>query len=108
MDLTHSVPWLILGMAVLVILLVRGRGYHESANRMARECCRQNGLQLLDGTVALRGLSLLPHRMRIARTYRFEYSLDGTDRHVGHLTLAGDETVTLRIDPEHLVARTIH
>ena len=36
------------------------------------------------------------------------YALDSTDRHVGHLTLAGDETVTLRIDPVHLAARTIH
>ena len=108
MTLTGSIPWLILGLAALVVLLVRGRGYHESANRVVRECCSQNGLQLLDGTVAFRGLSVLPQRPCITRTYRFEYSRDGTDRHMGLITLTGNEVIALLINPDHLAAQTIH
>ena len=108
MTLSGSIPWLILLLAALVVLLVRGRGYHESANRVVRECCSQNGLQLLDGTVAFRGLSFLPRRPCITRTYRFEYSRDGTDRHMGLITLTGSEVISLLINPDHMAAQTVH
>lgn len=53
--------------------------------------CRDAGVQLLDQTVSLERLRLglrdgLP---TFLRRYRFEVSLDGSDRHRGHLDLAG-------------------
>lgn len=108
MNLTQSTPWILLALCVVAVLLVRGRGYHESADRAVRDCCRQNGLQLLDGTVAFHGIAILWTRRRITRSYRFEYSLDGADRYQGLITLSGNQAVALRIDPDHLAARTIH
>lgn len=63
----------------------------EQAIRHGRLLCREAGVQMLDQSVAL-------HRLRIARRdglptfvrrYRFEVSLDGSDRHRAHLDLAG-------------------
>jgi hypothetical protein len=93
---------------VLVALLVQGRRFHESANRVVAECCRRNGLQLLDGTVAFAGFSLLWSQRRFCRRYRFDYSTDGADRHQGAITMHGDRAMAFHIDPEHIAARTIH
>ncbi|MCK9537852.1 DUF3301 domain-containing protein [Dokdonella sp.] len=63
----------------------------EQAIRHGRALCREAGVQLLDQTVSL-------HRLRVARRdglpalvrrYAFEVSLDGSDRHRGHLDLGG-------------------
>ena len=63
----------------------------EQATRHGRLLCREAGVQMLDQSVSLR-------RLRIARRdglptfirrYGFEVSLDGSDRHRGHLDLAG-------------------
>lgn len=63
----------------------------EQATRHGRALCREAGVQMLDQTVSL-------HRVRIGRRdglptlvrrYGFDVSLDGSDRHRGHLDLAG-------------------
>lgn len=108
MDLNQPLPWLLLLLTVAVVFLIRGRGYHESADKVVRDCCRQNGLQLLDGTVSFHGFSLLWERVSLTRTYRFEYSLNGVDRYQGLVTLSGNQAIALRIDPEHLAAKTIY
>lgn len=63
----------------------------EQATRHGRRLCLEAGVQMLDQSVSLR-------RLRIARRdglptfirrYGFEVSLDGSDRHRGHLDLAG-------------------
>ena len=108
MDLTQPIPWLLLVVAIAVIMLVRGRGYHESADKVVRDCCRQNGLQLLDGTVSFHGFAFAWQRLSLTRSYRFDYSLNGADRYQGLITLSGNQAVALRIDPDHLAARTVH
>ncbi len=108
MSFSQPGAWILIAGLVLIALVFQGRRYHESANRVVEDCCRQNGLQLLDGTIAFAGLRLLPGRFRLCRAYRFEYSIDGTDRFEGHIVLYGDQPVTFHIDPDHLAARTIH
>ncbi|MEP7044538.1 MAG: DUF3301 domain-containing protein [Dokdonella sp.] len=63
----------------------------ELAVSHGRELCRDAGVQLLDQTVSLRRLRLarrdgLP---AFVRRYGFEVSLDGSDRHRGHLDMNG-------------------
>jgi hypothetical protein len=63
----------------------------EQAIRHGHALCREAGVQLLDQTVSLKRLRLarrdgLP---TFVRRYGFEVSLDGSDRHRGHLDLAG-------------------
>jgi hypothetical protein len=63
----------------------------EHAIRHGRELCGEAGVQLLDQTVSLKRLRLarrdgLP---TFVRRYGFEVSLDGSDRHRGHLDLSG-------------------
>ena len=63
----------------------------ERAIRYGRELCRDAGVQLLDQTVAMTRVRIervdgLP---TLVRRYGFEISLDGSDRHRGHLDLRG-------------------
>ncbi len=63
----------------------------EHAIRAGRELCREAGVQWLDQTVSLKRLRLgmrqgLP---TFVRRYGFEVSLNGSDRHRGHLDLNG-------------------
>lgn len=63
---------------------------HESACRLSRELCHNLGWQLLDYTVSLRRIVLRrngQNQWRIRRSYDFELSTDGTDRHSASLNL---------------------
>ncbi|MGA9340854.1 MAG: DUF3301 domain-containing protein [Rhodanobacteraceae bacterium] len=64
----------------------------ELAIRFGREICERASMQLLDQSVALRRLRL--HRtgggnLEWRRRYSFDISMDGSDRHSGHLDLSG-------------------
>ncbi|WP_371929836.1 DUF3301 domain-containing protein [Uliginosibacterium sp. 31-16] len=64
----------------------------------AREACAAEGLQFLDDTVAQSGLRLLrgeDGRMRLQRSFAFEYSFSGDDRQPGYVTLLGHEVTML-------------
>ncbi|MEO5624425.1 MAG: DUF3301 domain-containing protein [Dokdonella sp.] len=63
----------------------------ERAIHAGRELCREAGVQWLDQTVSLKRLRIgvrdgLP---TFLRRYGFEVSLNGSDRHRGHLDLSG-------------------
>ena len=93
-------------MPTLLILMVlsvaafafwsAGRAAAERAEALGREACRAAGVQLLDQTVHASGLRLRRHGdgwLGLERSFRFEYSHDGTDRHVGRLVLHGGRMV---------------
>ena len=64
--------------------------------------CRQQGLQLLDQTMVLSGLSLTRNqegRLAIRRRYRFEFSSTGASRYVGEVVLSGRQIVSLKLEP---------
>ena len=66
----------------------------ETANRIARETCSREVVQLLDGTVAFAGFRLRRDpggKRRVLRTYTFDYTRDGFERSQGFVVLAGTQ-----------------
>jgi hypothetical protein len=66
----------------------------ETARRAGRLACERAGVQLLDQTVMLSGVSLRRDRrgrLRVLRRYSFDYSREGSDRERGALALLGNE-----------------
>ncbi|WP_407354396.1 DUF3301 domain-containing protein [Luteimonas sp. R10] len=73
------------------------RAAAERAGRIGRQACRAAGVQWLDQTVHAAGLRLRrggDGRLGFERSFRFEYSEDGVERHVGRLVLRGDTLVS--------------
>ena len=62
----------------------------ELARQLCHDLCVRANVQLLDQTVALHRLRLLrgpPGLVALRRDYRFDFSVDGRDRHRGTLSL---------------------
>lgn len=62
----------------------------DLARTRAHALCVDQGLQLLDQTVSLAGVRVSRNaqsHLRMLRTYRFEVSIDGHDRHRGSLQM---------------------
>jgi hypothetical protein len=84
---------LLLTIACVIWAWMDVLGARERAIRYGRELCRDAGVQLLDQTVSMTRMRIqrvdgLP---TIVRRYGFEISLDGSDRHRGHLDLRGHQ-----------------
>ena len=104
-------PWLeIVGLIVLLLVSwfwFDGFQARAAAMRAARAACAADGLLLLDDTVALATLRLQRDdegRLRLRRTYDFEYSDTGDNRRAAQLALLGDEVLLLRLAPPAAVA----
>jgi hypothetical protein len=66
----------------------------EAANRIARETCSRAVVQFLDDTVAFAGFRWrrgAAGKLRLLRTYTFDYTSDGFQRAQGFIVLAGAE-----------------
>jgi Protein of unknown function (DUF3301) len=94
---------LLLALAALVLLVwfwadsLRAR---EHALHACARACKQINTQLLDETVALRRLSVARNadgRAVWRRTYRFEYTVDGTQRLRGSVIMRGRAVETVAI-----------
>ena len=73
------------------------RAAAERAAQVGRDACAAAGVQWLDQSVHASGLRLRrgpDGRLGLERSFRFEYSHDGSDRHVGRLVLQGDRLVS--------------
>jgi hypothetical protein len=92
-------------MAVMVGLLAAAAwawyasmAAREAANQAAREACARLRLVMLDGTVAI--TRAWPRRdrngrLRLERTYGFEYTDDGHRRLQGFVVMLGAEVVSV-------------
>jgi len=93
-------------MPTLLLLLIAGalafaawsaaRGAAERAAQVGRDACDAAGVQWLDQSVHASGLRLRrgpDGRLGLERSFRFEYSHDGSDRHVGRMVLRGDRLI---------------
>lgn len=74
----------------------------EHAVRVAREACRERGLQLLDDTV--QGVRTRFARdaeglTRFRRTYVFDFSDDRVTRRSGSLVMLGAQLESIQLDP---------
>ena len=73
------------------------RAAAERAEQVGRNACQAAGVQLLDQTVHANGLRLrrgYDGRLGFERSFRFEYSYDGVDRHTGRMVLRGEKLVS--------------
>ena len=73
----------------------------EQAREMASSYCKQLELQLLDDTVVLSRIRFKksqPGRIKISRTYQFEFSSMGNERYHGSLELLGNQMVDISLD----------
>ena len=71
----------------------------NAPRRLGRDACSAAGVQWLDQIVHASGLRL--HRgedgwLGFERTFRFEYSYDGSDRHIGRLVLRKGRLVVVQ------------
>jgi len=82
---------LLLAIALAIWLWMDALGARERAIRYGRELCREAGVQLLDQTVSLTRIRIarIDGLATLVRRYGFDVSLDGSDRHRGHLDLEG-------------------
>ena len=89
------------------------RAAAERAQAVGRDACRSAGVQWLDETVHASGLRLRRDPgdgwLKLERRFRFEYSEDGRDRHVGELVLLGGRLVAFSGPvPRHDTVQPLH
>ena len=95
--------------AAAIVLLLAGTAFwidslraRELAVRAGRSACERYALQFLDDTVSFARLGLGRNGeggLRIARTYKFEFSDTGNNRREGAIHLLGAEVEDLRLEP---------
>lgn len=72
------------------------RAAAERAAQVGRDACAAAGVQWLDQSVHATGIRLRRREdgwLGLERSFRFEYSRDGSDRHVGQVVLLGEKLV---------------
>ena len=94
-------------MPSLILLMIAGaaiygfwnssRAAAERAGELGRNACRAADVQWLDQSVHAIGMRLYRREdgwLGLERTFRFDYSHDGVERHSGRLVLRGDQLVS--------------
>lgn len=99
----EALALIVLGVAALAWF--EGMKARERALEAGREACGRYGLQLLDDTVSLAGIRLARDdegRLRVKRTYSFEFSDTGDNRRQGAIVTLGPDLVDLHLEPYRL------
>lgn len=90
---------------LLILLIVGGAGFFfftaaraaaERAAEIGRDACQAAGVQWLDQSVHATGMRLRRLEsgwLGLERSFRFEYSEDGQDRHIGRMVLLDGQLV---------------
>ena len=95
----------LLAILALTLLWADSLRARERAVRAGRAACERYSLQLLDDTVAIARLRLARDgdgRIRIVRTYTFEFSDTGNNRRPGAIVMRGAEVEDLQLEPYRL------
>ncbi|MDP2830153.1 MAG: DUF3301 domain-containing protein [Sulfuricellaceae bacterium] len=77
----------------------------EVAEATGKQACKREGLQFLDDTVAFASLGFGRDdmtRLKLRRTYRFEFSDTGDNRLKGMIVLLGREVQTLDLEKRYI------
>ena len=96
--------WMIAG-ALALAWFSSARAAAERAEQLGRDACRAAGVQWLDQSVHAAGLRLRrgeDGRFGVERRFRFEYSVNGVDRHIGRLLLRGGRLLAFSGPPPPL------
>ena len=91
----------IIALLALVWLWYIGQNSRDKAIMTARDTCRQQGMQFLDGTAALQSVKPVWSRHEgpvLQRTYTFDYSDDGIGRHTGCIIMRNFRVVSVLLD----------
>jgi Protein of unknown function (DUF3301) len=97
--------WELLALALAVAvayLWIDSLRAREHAIAAGRAACARYGVQLLDETVAFARLRLARDdqgRLRLRRTYVFEFSETGDNRRQGAIVMLGARLEDLRLEP---------
>jgi len=92
----------ILVIVALAWLWMDSLRVREHALAAGRRACERYGVQLLDETVQFARLRLARDaegRLRLHRTYSFEFSDTGDNRRHGAIVMLGAELQDLRLEP---------
>jgi len=86
----------------------------EVAEKLAREACKRENVQLLDGTVSLKKIRirwLTLQSSPVLRYFSFEFTHSGEERREGTIALSGlnqqilvmnlDDNTTIDVKPDH-------
>lgn len=82
--------WLLVGL--IIAWIWRGHGIRERALAFVRQHCKDAGIQLLDGNVALKGWRKINDgqgQKRLARMYGFEFTVTSQERLTGTVAMFG-------------------
>lgn len=88
--------WMIAGAAVFAYWNA-ARAAAEHAKQLGRNACSAAQVIWLDESVHASGIRLRrgeDGRLGFERSFRFEYSYDGVDRHTGRMVLRGEKLVS--------------
>lgn len=88
---------LMIATAIVVSLWNANRAAAERAEAVGRDSCRAAGVQWLDQSVHAIAWRLYRRDtgwLGMERTFRFDYSIHGDDRHVGRMVLRGERLVS--------------
>lgn len=100
LSLTHII---LTGLVLLTVLYWwRALAAREVALDAARRRCERLDLQLLDDTVALRGIWLKPNQrgqQSLRRTYQFEFSVTGGERYQGRVVMLSNRIEQIDLPP---------
>ena len=89
-------------VAAAIWLWIDSLRARESAVAAGREACARYGVQLLDETVACARLRVARDengRLRLRRTYVFEFSETGNNRRHGAVVLLGARVEDMQMEP---------
>lgn len=92
----------LLAVVLLVLFFLDSLRARERAVRAGREACKRYGLQLLDDTVSFARLRLARDdegRLKVARTYTFEFTETGNTRRHGAIVMLGQELRDIQLEP---------
>ncbi|MSQ55651.1 MAG: DUF3301 domain-containing protein [Betaproteobacteria bacterium] len=92
----------ILAIVAAGIAWVDGMKARERAVEAGREACERYQLQFLDDTVSFTGLRFARDeegRLKLRRTYTFEFSDTGNNRRHGAIVTLGGELADLHLEP---------
>ena len=89
-------------IAVGILLWLDSLRARERAVSAGRSACERYDLQFLDDTVSFARLRLARDeegRLKIARTYTFEFSETGNNRRHGAIVMLGQELADIHLEP---------
>ncbi|KGK41283.1 hypothetical protein LH51_15960 [Nitrincola sp. A-D6] len=103
-DLTALI-WMTL-LAVVALLWWQNLKVRELALKQVKHYCNREALQLLDQSVALRGLSITRSpqsgQLSLKRRYAFEFTSTGDERYQGYIELLGARLLRIEVDAHRI------